>query len=210
MENVPSRLYPGRFFVLFAVSVTLTLVFAAAAGAQNETSGIPPETAAQGSNPDNTSAPPDVITIAADCTVDEGASITVADSDGTEARFIDGQKEIEIIGEGGEVRIEGPNDANMSDHAEFDTSDTAFDTDGDYTVVTSTSITCEAAAAEPQTDGEAEADQQSGGNADKQYEGEVIKVTIVKGLPKTGGPSPLLIPWVLAFVVVGITVLRRS
>lgn len=209
MENVPSRPHPGRFFVLFAVSVTLTLVFAAAAGAQNETSGIPTGTAAQGSNPDNTSAPPDVITIAADCTVDEGASITVADSDGTEAVFTDGQQEIEIAGNG-EVTITGPNDDYIGDHATFSGTDDDFDTNGEYTVVTSTSITCEAAAAEPQTDGEAEADQQSGGNADKQYEGEVIKVTIVKGLPKTGGPSPLLIPWVLAFVVVGITVLRRS
>jgi hypothetical protein len=75
------------------------------------------------------------------CTVPEGASITVEDGDGTEARFVDGSRGIEITGTQDEVTIEGPPGDFIGNHA-VSTSDPGFDTDGDYTVVTSSGISC--------------------------------------------------------------------
>jgi hypothetical protein len=108
--------------------------------AQN--SGIPAGTPAPGTNPDNSSSPPNTITIGVEsCTVSEGASITVEDGDGTEARFVDGSKGIEITGTQDEVTIEGPPGDFIGHHA-VSTSDPGFDTDGNYTVVTSSGIRC--------------------------------------------------------------------
>jgi hypothetical protein len=108
--------------------------------AQN--SDIPAGTPAPGTNPDNPSSPPNVITIGVEgCTVSEGASITVEDGDGTEARFVDGSRAIVITGTRDEITIEGPPGDFIGDHA-VSTSDPGFDTDGDYTVVTSSGITC--------------------------------------------------------------------
>jgi hypothetical protein len=108
--------------------------------AQN--SGIPAGTPAPGTNPDNPSSPPNTITIGVEsCTVSEGASITVEDGDGTEARFVDGSKAIEITGTQNEITIEGPPGDFIGNHA-VSTSDPGFDTDGDYTVVTSSGIRC--------------------------------------------------------------------
>jgi hypothetical protein len=105
-------------------------------------SGIPNGTPAPGTNPDHPNSPPNLITIGVeDCTVSGGASITVEDGDGTEARFVDGSRAIEIIGTQDEVTIEGPPGDFIGDHA-VSTSDPGFDTDGDYTVVRSTGITC--------------------------------------------------------------------
>jgi hypothetical protein len=105
-------------------------------------SGIPAGTPAPGTNPDNPSSPPNTITIGVErCTVPEGASITVEDGDGTEARFVDGSRGIEITGTQDEVTIEGPPGDFIGNHA-VSTSDPGFDTDGDYTVVTSSGISC--------------------------------------------------------------------
>jgi hypothetical protein len=108
----------------------------------DRTSGIPSGTRATGSNPDSPSSPPDLITInRSDCTVDQGASITVEDGDGTEARFVDGDNDVEIRADASQVKIEGPNDEFIGDNA-VSTSDPGFDTDGDYRVVTDTGVTC--------------------------------------------------------------------
>jgi hypothetical protein len=105
-------------------------------------SGIPAGTPAPGTNPDNPSSPPNTITIGVErCTVPEGASITVEDDDGTEARFVDGSRAIEITGTQDEVTIEGPPGDFIGNHA-VSTSDPGFDTDGNYTVVTSSGISC--------------------------------------------------------------------
>jgi hypothetical protein len=105
--------------------------------------GPPPGTPAQGTNPDSPSSPPDLVTIAAEgCTVSEGASITLEDGDGTQARFVDGQLGIEITSTSGQISIEGPNDDFIGDHA-VSKSDPGFDTDGDYAVVTTTGIACQ-------------------------------------------------------------------
>ena len=108
----------------------------------DRTSSIPSGTRATGSNPDSPSSPPDLITInRSDCTVVQGASITVEDGDGTEARFVDGDNDVEIRADASRVRIEGPNDEFIGDNA-VSTSDPGFDTDGDYRVVTDTGVTC--------------------------------------------------------------------
>jgi hypothetical protein len=134
----------GRLFaLLFAAVFALTLAFVSVAGAQDDGSGIPAGTPAEGTNPDNATSPPNLVTIAESCTVDEGASITLEDGDGTQASFTDGQQEIEITGNG-EVRIDGPDDDYIGDHATFpNPNDQSFDTDGDYQVATTTGIRCD-------------------------------------------------------------------
>jgi len=180
-------------------------------------SGIPNGTPAPGTNPDNLDSPPNLITIGVeDCTVSDGASITVEDSDGTEARFVDGSRAIEIIGTRDEITIEGPPGDFIGDHA-VSTTDPGFDTDGDYTVVKSTGITC--------NDGGG-----GGGNNNdhnrhpnrhndnvnvvhKQYGNTVIKETIPnKGkLANTGGMPPAgLALLALAMVGLGVSILRSA
>jgi hypothetical protein len=130
----------GTVFVLICIIVVLV---ALPAGAQ-DSGGIPPGTAANGVDTDDNNSPPDVILVEADtCTVSPGASITLEDGDGTQAIFTDGEREITISDENGSPKIEGPVDDYVGDHATFPDTDTAFDTDGDYTVVSSTGITCE-------------------------------------------------------------------
>src|SRR5215212_5358687 len=131
----------GTVFVLTCIVVVLV---ALPAGAQ-DSSGIPPGTAANGVDTDNNNSPPDVILVEADtCTVSPGSSITLEDGDGTQAIFTDGEREVTISAEDdGVLRIEGPVDDYIGDHATFPDTDTAFDTDGDYAVVTSTGITCD-------------------------------------------------------------------
>jgi hypothetical protein len=110
--------------------------------AQQPGSGPPAGTPATGTNPDNPAGNPDLITIpAAGCDVSPGASVTVEDGDGTTARFVNGQGGIIITSTGSELEVEGPNDQNMGDLVE--TSDPGFDTDGDYTVVSTTGISCQ-------------------------------------------------------------------
>jgi hypothetical protein len=113
-------------------------------------SGIPAGTPATGVDTDNNNSPPDVILVSADdCTVSPGASITLEDGDGTQGTFTDGAREIIISSQNGSPRIEGPITDFVGDHATFPTSDTAFDTDGDYSVVSSTGVTCSAGGAPP-------------------------------------------------------------
>jgi hypothetical protein len=137
-------------FALFCVVLALLVV---PAGAQQD-GGIPPGTAANGSNPENPSDNPTLITIAASgCTVAAGASITLEDGDGTRAIFTDGERGITIISQDGRPRIEGPPGDFIGNHAKFPTSDKSFDTDGDYAVVSSTGVTdCEGGDAGPAQD----------------------------------------------------------
>jgi hypothetical protein len=111
--------------------------------AQQTGSGPPAGTPATGTNPDNPAGNPDLITIpAVGCDVSPGASVTVEDGDGTTATFVNGQGGITITSTGSELEVEGPNDQNLGDLVE--TSDPGFDTDGDYTVVSTTGISCQA------------------------------------------------------------------
>jgi len=147
LYRAPATPRGGLFFCLcMALSVVCLGLFALPAPAQE---GPLAGTPAQGTNPNSPSSPPDVVTIAAQgCTVSEGASITLEDPDGTQAQFVDGQLGIEIISTGGQIRIVGPNDDYIGDHA-FSSSDPGFDTAGDYTVVTTTGIACEGASPPP-------------------------------------------------------------
>jgi hypothetical protein len=196
----------GRVFVLICIVVVLVAV---PAGAQ-DSGGIPPGTAANGVDTDNNNSPPDVILVEADtCTVSPGASITLEDGDGTQAIFTDGEREITISDQDGSPKIEGPVDDYVGDHATFPDTDTAFDTDGDYTVVSSTGITCEGGdaadddATPPPADDDTtpQADDKKVTPVEDQYKpGEkpgdvanpkdVVPDTAVKGkkIPDTGGP----------------------
>src|SRR5919106_4977116 len=127
----------------FVLSCFVLVLLVAPAGAQ-ESGGISPGTAATGVDTDNTNSPPDLIEVAAsDCTVSPGASITLEDGDGTRVVFTDQQLGITISAQDGSPTIVGPTGDYIGDHATFPDADTAFDTDGDYTVVSSTGITCE-------------------------------------------------------------------
>jgi hypothetical protein len=129
------------FFCIASLFVVGLLVVPAVA--QDDGSGPPAGTPAPGSNPDSPSSPPDLVTIQAEgCTVSEGASVTLEDGDGTTARFVDGQRGIEITVTGNQISIQGPNDDFIGDHA-VETSDPGFDTDGDYAVVSTTGISCQ-------------------------------------------------------------------
>jgi hypothetical protein len=131
------------FFLCAALSVVCLLGLLALPAAAQE--GPLPGTPAQGTNPDSPSSPPDLVTIAAvGCTVSEGASITLEDQDGTQARFVDGQLGIEITSTGGQITMVGPDNDYIGDHA-VSSSDPGFDTDGDYAVVATTGIACEGA-----------------------------------------------------------------
>jgi hypothetical protein len=195
----------GTVFVLICIVVVLV---ALPAGAQ-DSGGIPPGTAANGVDTDDNNSPPDVILVEADtCTVSPGASITLEDGDGTQAIFTDGEREITISDENGSPKIEGPVDDYVGDHATFPDTDTAFETDGDYTVVSSTGITCEGGdaaddATPPPADDDATppADDKKVTPVEDQYKpGEkpgdvanpkdVVPDTAVKGkkIPDTGGP----------------------
>jgi hypothetical protein len=196
--------------VCVLLCIVLVLV-ALPAGAQDG-GGIPPGTAANGVDTDNNNSPPDVILVEADaCTVSPGASITLEDGDGTQAIFTDGEREITISAEDGSPKIEGPVDDYVGDHATFPDTDTAFDTDGDYTVVSSTGITCEGGdtaddnATPPADDGTTlPADDKKVTPVEDQYKpGEkpgdvdnpkdVVPDTAVNGkkIPNTGGPPYL-------------------
>ena len=134
----------GTLFLLCTALLLCLGLFALPAAAQEE-EGPPPGTPANGTNPDSPSSPPDLVTIAAEgCRVSEGASVTLEDGDGTQARFVDGQRGIEITSTGDRIRIEGPDDDFIGDHA-VSKSDPGFDTDGDYAVVSTTGIVCQGA-----------------------------------------------------------------
>ena len=167
----------GTSFVLLG----FVLVLAVPVGAQDNGS-IPPGTAANGVDTDNNNSPPDVIEVAAsDCTVSPGASITLEDGDGTRAVFTDQQRGITISAQDGSPTIVGPTGDYIGDHATFPDADTAFDTDGDYSVVSSTGVTCGGGGTTP-------ADVQYGPGPVDNPKGVMPKTVVVRKVPKTGGP----------------------
>jgi hypothetical protein len=205
---------------LCIVSLFVVGLFVAPAIAQDTGSGPPAGTPARGSNPDNPAGNPDLITIPAEnCRVSEGASVTLADDEGeTQARFVDGQRGIEITATDNQIRIEGPNDVpSLGDHATFpDPGDTSFSTNGNYTVVTTTGISCQGtgAARQPADDDTAAAQGADGG----QYGAEARDATVIpktipdKILVDTGGPGLSMLGVLLlsvGLVGLGILVLRR-
>jgi hypothetical protein len=172
------RSLAGTSFVLLCFVLVLLV---APAGAQ-DSGGIPPGTAATGVDTDNTNSPPDLIEVAAsDCTVSPGASITLEDGDGTRAVFTDQQLGITISAPNGRPTIGGPTADYIGDHATFPDADTAFDTDGDYSVVSSTGVSCGGGGTTP---------------ADVQYKpgpvdnpkGVMPETVVVRKVPRTGGP----------------------
>jgi len=209
----------GATFVLLCIVFVLV---AFPVGAQ-DSGGIPPGTAANGVDTDNNNSPPDVILVEADaCTVSQGASITVEDGDGTQAIFTDQQREITISAEDdGVLRIEGPVDDFIGDHATFPDADTAFDTDGDYSVVSSTGITCEGGdapddATSPPDDKFAPVDDQykpgdQPGDVDNPK--DVVPGTDAgKEIPNTGGPPYIVLAAVALLsgaLIAGHSILRR-
>ena len=209
----------GATFVLLCIVFVLV---AFPVGAQ-DSGGIPSGTAANGVDTDNNNSPPDVILVEADaCTVSQGASITVEDGDGTQAIFTDQQREITISAEDdGVLRIEGPVDDFIGDHATFPDADTAFDTDGDYSVVSSTGITCEGGdapddATSPPDDKFAPVDDQykpgdQPGDVDNPK--DVVPGTDAgKEIPNTGGPPYIVLAAVALLsgaLIAGHSILRR-
>ncbi len=210
----------SRGLVFFWLASLLVLgLFVVPAIAQDTGAGPPAGTPATGSNPDNPAGNPDLITIPAQgCRVAEGASVTLKDDEGdTQARFVDGQRGIEITATESQIRIEGPNDQYIGDFATFpDPGDTSFSTSGNYTVVTTTGISCQGTGTGQQPeDDDANAAQDQYNAADAQYADDVIKDTIPhkKILVDTGGPIlPIIGGVILAIGLVGLGIflLRRT
>src|SRR5829696_6903200 len=163
------------------VQSCFVLVLATPVGAQ-ESGGIPPGTAATGVDTDNTNSPPDLIEVAAsDCTVSPGASITLEDGDGTRAVFTDQQRGITISATNGSPTIVGPPGDYIGDHATFPDTDTAFDTDGYYSVVSSTGVTCG-------DGGTTAANDKYGPGPVNNPKGVLPDTVVVRKVPDTGGP----------------------
>ncbi len=199
----------GAVFALLCVALVL---FVLPAGAQD--GGIPPGTAANGSNPDNPSDNPTIVTIAASgCTVAAGASITLEDGDGTRAIFTDGERGITIISQDGRPRIEGPPGNFIGNHARFpDDNDDDFDTDGHYLVVSSTGVTGCRGGNAGGDDTDPAQDQYDPGDVNNPD--DVISDTSSnEQIPDTGGPPYLALGALLlmfAALLVGRGVLRSS
>ena len=173
----------GTSFVLLCFVLVLLV---APVGAQ-DSGGIPPGTAATGVDTNNDNSPPDVIDVAAsDCTVSPGASITLEDGDGTRAVFTDKQRGITISAPNGRPTIVGPPGDYIGDHATFPDADTAFDTDGDYSVVSSTGVTC--GGGNPADGGTTAANDQYGPGPVNNPKGVMPDTVVVRKVPETGGP----------------------
>ena len=163
------------------LSCFVLVLIAVPAGAQ-DSGGIRPGTAATGVDTDNTNSPPDLIDVAAsDCTVSPGASITLEDGDGTRAIFTDQLRGITISAQDGSPTIVGPTLDYIGNHATFPDTDTSFDTDGDYSVVSSTGVTCGGGGTTP-------ADVQYGPGPVDNPKGVMPKTVVVRKVPETGGP----------------------
>ena len=178
--------------------------------AQDEGS-IPPGTPANGVDTSNSNAPPDVILVAAEgCTISPGASIILEDGDGTQATFTDGAKGITITDQNGRPRIEGPPGDFVGDdsHVTFpDSGDTSFDTDGDYTVVSSTGITgCRGGGATPAQDQYGEDKPPAVVDDPKGVVPDTVKV---KKVPPTGGP-PFIFVGALVLLSVSVVIGGRT
>ena len=182
----------------FVLSCFILVLFAAPVGAQ-ESGGIPPGTAATGVDTNNDNSPPDVIDVAAsDCTVSPGASITLEDGDGTRAIFTDQQRGITISAQDGSPTIVGPTLDYIGNHATFPDTDTSFDTDGDYSVVASTGVSCGGGGTT------AAGDQYRPGPVDNP-KGVMPKTVVVRKVPKTGGPPYIALAAVALLSVALIT-----
>src|SRR5918995_4511753 len=165
----------------FVLACFVLVLIAVPVGAQDN-GGIPPGTAATGVDTDNTNSPPDLIEVAAsDCTVSPGASITLEDGDGTRAVFTDQQRGITISATNGRPTIAGPPGDYIGDHATCPDTDTAFDTDGDYSVVSSTGVTCG-------DGGTTAANDQYGPGPVDNPKGVMPETVVVRKVPRTGGP----------------------
>ena len=192
------------FFLWVALLVVVcTGLFALPAAAQlSPLAGTP----AQCTNPDSPSSPPDLVTIDAEgCTVEEGASVTLEDGDGTEALFVDGQLGIEITSTGDQITIEGPNDDYIGDHA-FSQSDPGFDTDADYVVSTATGIACRGGGAAPGPDDQQYDDE---GTITKGTDEVIVDTIPQTKLPDTGGARFGALLW-LGDVVAESKLLRKT
>ena len=195
---------------VFALLCVVLILFVLPAGAQDE-GGIPPGTEASGVDTDDDNSPPDVVVVAAsDCTVSPGASITLEDGDGTRAIFTDGDRGITISAQNGHPRIVGPSGDFIGNHARFPTSDEAFATDGDYSVVSSTGVACRGGGTSP-TDDQYENDD-TPPPGDVNDPDDVVDDTVVnEKIPPTGGPPYLAVGALLLLCVsllVGRGVLR--
>jgi hypothetical protein len=190
-------------WALFALLCVGLVLLMAPAWAQE--GGIPPGTAARGVDTENNNRPPDVVVVAASgCTVAAGASITIEDGDGTRAIFTDGDRGITILSQDGHPRIEGPPGDFVGDHARFPGPESSFDTDGDYSVVSSTGVTgCRGSEAPVD-------DQYDPGDVDDP--GDTVPNTSSRtGMPDTGGPPYLALGALLflgSALLVGRGVLR--
>ena len=152
----------GLALLVASCALVISLLYAPV---EAQDSGIPAGTPATGVDTNNDNSPPDVIVVAAsDCTVSPGASITLQDGDGTQGTFTDGAMGITISSQAGNPRIEGPVLDYVGEHATFPTSDTAFDTDGDYSVVSSTGVTCAGGGVVPNGGASASSSASAGGS----------------------------------------------
>lgn len=187
----------GAFISVYMVLLTVPTSAQNAGG-----SGLPTGTPARGENTDNPSAPPNLVTIsAAACTVaDTGASVTLEDGDGTQARFVEGP-DVEITATESQIRIEALNRKFLIDVAEFlDASDQSFDTDGNYTVVTSTDIVCAGGSSGGTTGGA------QGTSVPGSTSGVILTTIPQKPLPPTGGfPSAYIV--IVGFIITGLLAL---
>lgn len=193
----------------FALLCIVLILFVLPAGAQDD-GGIPPGTPANGVDTSNQDDPPDVVVVAADnCTVSPGASITLEDGDGTQATVTDGTRGITITDQNGRPRIESEAGDFVGDHATFPDRDKSFDTDGDYTVVSSTGITgCTGGGTGPAQAQYEQYQKADGVDSAKDVIPETIKVQKV---PDTGGPPYIALGALVllsASVVVGGRILR--
>ena len=208
----------SRGLIFFCISSLFVLgLFVVPAIAQDTGAGPPEGTPAPGTDT-NGDTSLDLATIAANnCSVSPGASVTLSDYDGTRARFIDGRLGIEITATGNQLRIQGPPDVSLEQNAVETFPDDAFFNDGDWTVVTTTGISCQGTgdANQQPADDDANAAQTQYNAADAQYGDDVIKDTIPDKtiLVDTGGPSlPMSGGVILAIGLVGLVIfmLRRT
>jgi hypothetical protein len=142
--------------------------------------------------------------------------VTLEDDEGeTPARFVDGQKGIEITATESQIQIRGPNDQFIGDSATFpDPNDTSFSTNGNYTVAASTGIECQGTGTTPNEPARsaAEAQNEPARNAAEDQYGDdavIVKTIPKKALPDTGGPTLLGLALVgLALGSVGLSMIR--
>ncbi len=205
------------FFCLLSLLVLGIVVVPAIA--QDTGAGPPAGTPVTASNPESPNSPPNLFVIPArGCTVSEGASVTLQEDDGTQARVVDGRG-VGITATASQISIKiTAAEQFLSDVATFpDPNDQSFDTGNEITVVTTTGISCQGTGTGQQpADDDANAAQDQYNAAADQYAGnDVIKDTIPhkKILVDTGGPIlPMIGGVILAIGLVGLGIflLRRT